>query len=281
MLHSFLLIGQSNMAGRGFVKDVPQICHEQIKMLRMGCWQMMFEPINCDLPNAGVGPASSFAACWLADNFTEEIGLIPCAAGGTSLDDWQVGGPLFDHAIAQAKLAQRSSVIDGILWHQGENDCNLDGVKNYNRKLTEIIDALRAELDMKDTPLIVGGLGEYLPNGKLFGKSFGLAPDVTRAISEFSQNTPNCYFVTASGLTPNPDGIHIDAKSQRIFGIRYYKAYSQKQHVLSPLQDEEDILTRIQNQPLTAAAIRGITSMEFSGGKISFEEFLKKMKSLG
>jgi hypothetical protein len=32
MIHSFLLVDQSNMAGRGFLKDVPVICNERIKV---------------------------------------------------------------------------------------------------------------------------------------------------------------------------------------------------------------------------------------------------------
>lgn len=41
MTHSFLMIGQSNMAGRGYPKDVKQIYDEQIKMLVNGRWQTM------------------------------------------------------------------------------------------------------------------------------------------------------------------------------------------------------------------------------------------------
>lgn len=52
MIHSFLMVGQSNMAGRGFLKDVPPICNERIKMLRNGRWQIMTEPINFDRPLA-------------------------------------------------------------------------------------------------------------------------------------------------------------------------------------------------------------------------------------
>ena len=35
-MKSFLLIGQSNMAGRGFVHEVPSIYNERIEMLRNG-----------------------------------------------------------------------------------------------------------------------------------------------------------------------------------------------------------------------------------------------------
>lgn len=40
-MKSVLMIGQSNMAGRGFLNEVPMICNERIQMLRNGRWQMM------------------------------------------------------------------------------------------------------------------------------------------------------------------------------------------------------------------------------------------------
>ncbi|MDH6303999.1 hypothetical protein M2459_000726 [Parabacteroides sp. PF5-5] len=278
MTHSFLLIGQSNMAGRGFLKDVSPICNEHIKMLRNGRWQMMFEPINYDRPNAGVGLSASFAASWLMDHPLEDIGLIPCAHGSTSLDDWNTSGALFANAVQQAKLAQRESAIEGILWHQGENDCKPGGAENYKDKLTTIINTLRTELNIKEVPLIVGALGDYLPHGQLFGSSFRAYAEVNRAIQDFAETTANCYFVTAAGLAPNPDGIHINAKSQRLFGIRYYKAYRDKQHILSQLQNEEALFAQIENQPITEIAYREMMGMQFSSGAISLEEYLAVIK---
>ena len=48
IVKSFLIIGQSNMAGRGHLHEVKPIINERIVMLRNGRWQMMAEPINCD-----------------------------------------------------------------------------------------------------------------------------------------------------------------------------------------------------------------------------------------
>lgn len=42
-MKSILMIGQSNMAGRGFINEVPMICNERILMLRNAGWQMMAE----------------------------------------------------------------------------------------------------------------------------------------------------------------------------------------------------------------------------------------------
>ena len=47
-IRSFLMIGQSNMAGRGEFRDVEPIENPRCHMLRMGRWQQMYEPINPD-----------------------------------------------------------------------------------------------------------------------------------------------------------------------------------------------------------------------------------------
>ena len=110
MIHSFLMIGQSNMAGRGKAAEVEPIRNTAIKVLRNGRWQLMIHslPVNYDRMFAGTCPAESFADAYQKDHDVE-VGLIPCADGGTRIDQWQPGEVLFDHAVMQAKLAQRSS----------------------------------------------------------------------------------------------------------------------------------------------------------------------------
>ncbi|MGO3389370.1 MAG: sialate O-acetylesterase, partial [Latilactobacillus sakei] len=101
-MKSILLVGQSNMAGRGFIQDVPGLRHERVKMLRNGRWQMMAEPIHFDREVAGVGPAASFAAAWVQAHPDEELGLIPCAEGGSTIDEWASDELLMRHAITEA-----------------------------------------------------------------------------------------------------------------------------------------------------------------------------------
>ena len=137
-MKSVLMIGQSNMAGRGFINEVPMICNERIQMLRNGKWQMMTEPINYDRPISGVSLAGSFAAMWCMENKEEQIGLIPCAEGGSSIDDWSIEKILFKNAIIQAKFAMQNSNLIAILWHQGENDSYNGNYKTYYEKLHTI-----------------------------------------------------------------------------------------------------------------------------------------------
>ena len=77
-MKSFLMIGQSNMAGRGDFGEVEEINNPLCKMLRNGRGQPMSEPINPDRGiftylHSGVGLAASFADEY-AKHFNEEIG---------------------------------------------------------------------------------------------------------------------------------------------------------------------------------------------------------------
>ena len=101
MLHSFLLIGQSNAAGRGFMHEAGQLDNlgGRIKTLRNGLWFNMFRPINPDRPFSGVSFAETFAKEYALANPGVQVGIIPCADGGTSIWQWQPGELLFDNAL--------------------------------------------------------------------------------------------------------------------------------------------------------------------------------------
>ena len=86
--HLYLLIGQSNMAGRGTVEPQDTLGNSKILCLnRDGDWEIAKDPIHFDKPVAGVGPGLSFAREMLKTADKDiVIGLIPCAAGGSSID---------------------------------------------------------------------------------------------------------------------------------------------------------------------------------------------------
>ena len=276
-MKSILMIGQSNMAGRGFINEVPMICNERILMLRNAGWQMMAEPINYDRPNAGIGLAGSFAAMWCMEHEGEQIGLIPCAEGGSSLDDWAVDKNLFKNAVIQAGFAMQDSELIGILWHQGESDSYGGGYQTYYKKLQVIIESLRKELNAFEVPLIIGGLGDFLgKNG--FGLNCTEYELVNEQLLKFAREQENSCFVTAEGLTPDPDGIHMDAVSQRRFGVRYYEAFVKREHVLKPIENEMELLERCISGPHTKREKMYLAMAEFAAGKMTDEEFGERMR---
>lgn len=228
-IDSFLMIGQSNMSGRGILGEVPPIDNRQCYMLRMGRWQIMGEPVNPDR-----GPAAEFqCGCCLATSFADtyqkttgrKVGLIPCADGGSKISQWQPGEVLFDHAVFQAGLAARSSNIKGILWHQGESDCNDRNLETYVDSFKTMITQMRKLLGKDDLPVVLGELSRDIPKTA----RWQIAPEhIDRMHANFAQivkEVPNCALVSSEGLTLNPDGIHFNAASLRVFGERYFEVY--------------------------------------------------------
>ncbi len=223
-MKAFLMMGQSNMAGRGSFDEVEPIRNPKTFMLRNGLWQPMTEPINCDRPikmsgklgtNSGINPAASFADEY-AKHFGEEIGLIPCAEGGSSLEDWKVDGQLFLHAYYMAKLAMNSSELIGIIWHQGEAECSHERTATtYRERFLKIIDELQARLGVK-LKIVVGEVGWF------FEREW--TAEVNRQLNSLAE-LPDIACASSQGLTDRGDSLHFSAVSQREFGKRYFEAY--------------------------------------------------------
>jgi len=223
MIHSFLLIGQSNASGRGKACEVEPINNDKILVLRNGRWRPMYVPVNPDRVSAGINLVESFADLY-ANEKNVKVGIIPCADGGTCLDQWVEGGLLFDHACYMAELASRTSTIAGVIWHQGESDCDDFRYPVYEEKLNAIMSALKKRLGLYDVPFLLGGLGDYLefcPRGEKF-KNYIY---VNEALKHYADNTEMTGFVSAEGLSSNPDYLHFSAEALREFGIRYYNEF--------------------------------------------------------
>ena len=212
----FLLIGQSNMAGRGIVEPQDEATSPHIFMLKKDLqWTLAKDPVHFDKPVAGVGLASEFARTLAQADFDMSIGLIPCAVGGTSLDQWKAGGELYTNAILRTKEALKNGQLAGILWHQGEADNNPEKTKTYVERFQTMIAQLRKDLDAENVPVIIGELGHFKANANSFNVMLPSIP----------ANVPLCALVTAEDLTDKGDKLHFDAKSLRVFGQRYAEAF--------------------------------------------------------
>ena len=226
MIHSVLIIGQSNMAGRGKLADAEPLntCDGRLKVLRNGRWQRMYRPVNPDRPFSGTCLAERFALAYAEDHEGVDVGVIPCADGGTSLDQWREGGLLFDHAVLSARLAMRTSHLVAILWHQGEADCGEKRYPLYYGKLTALMAALRRALGAEEIPLVVGGLGDFLKDCTLDAALVNYT-HVNDALIRFAEETPHTAFASAEGLASNPDHLHFSHAALQELGQRYYAAF--------------------------------------------------------
>lgn len=229
-MKSILMLGQSNMAGRGDFGEVTPLRNNRCFMLRSGRWQPMAEPVNPDRGcftaiHSGVSLAESFADAY-ARYYQEDVGLIPCADGGTRISQWQPGELLFDHAVMQLTLALRTSDLAGVIWHQGESDSRSEvDAAAYHDRFMAIYSALDQAFGISQVPFVIGALGSFAAtydNGSLKWYQ-----DVNAALEQLSREIPLGGFVRSDGLQCKSDGIHFNSASCREFGRRYFEVYRQ------------------------------------------------------
>src|SRR4051812_37017561 len=222
----FLLIGQSNMAGRGPIEAQDREPIAGVFSLNKQMeWVPAIDPLHFDKPEiAAVGLGRTFAKTLLSVNPSASIGLIPCAFGGTSLEQWKRGGALYEDAIKRTKFAMKSGRLRGILWHQGEADSGTSALaSSYRERWTAFITALRQDLEAPDVPVVVGQLGEF------FGKKVDAPPTFASVVNEqlalIPLTVPHTVFVSSAGLTDKGDQVHFNTPSIREFGRRYAYAF--------------------------------------------------------
>lgn len=227
-LHVFLLVGQSNMAGRGVVADEDKTPHPRVLMLsKDGKWVPAVDPMHFDKQAAGVGLGKTFGTIIADAHPGVTIGLIPCAVGGSPIDSWKPGefyAPTkshpWDDAMRRAQTALKAGVLKGILWHQGESDSLPELAPAYEAKLHDLIARFRAELQAPDVPFIAGQMGRF-PDSPWDGPK----QQVDRAHREMPAKVKNTAFVSAEGLQHKGDKVHFDAASYRELGRRFAKAF--------------------------------------------------------
>jgi len=227
--HLFLLVGQSNMAGRGPMTDADKIPHARVLMLNQaGAWVPAADPLHFDKPKAvGVGLSLTFADAVAAANPEVTIGLIPCAVGGSPIDSWEPGyfynatkSHPWDDALRRAQLAFGAGTLKGILWHQGESDSTREFAEGYAAKLQALIVRMRTALGAPNVPFIVGQMGRF--EGSPWND---YKIQVDRAHRELPEKIARVAFVSAEGLKDRGDKTHFDTASYRELGRRYADAY--------------------------------------------------------
>jgi hypothetical protein len=229
--HVFLLIGQSNMEGSPKAEPQDQTGDTRVKVLAYdNCpnlsrtydeWYTAVPPLHgC---YAGVGPGDYFGKT-LADAYPGvTIGLVPCAISGVDIDFFRKGvtsarraefrippdnhwGGAYEWVVQRAQLAQRSGVIRGIIFHQGESDT---GQAVWVDKVKGMVTDLRTDLGLGDVPFLAGEL--------LYG---GCCSSHNPFVNQLPSAISNAYAISASGLAGS-DTAHFDLAGQRELGVRY------------------------------------------------------------
>lgn len=215
----YLLIGQSNMAGRG--KMLPQ----DTLPIR-GVWLLdgkgkavvatnplnRYSTIRKSLPIQQIGPGYAFAR-EIHRRTHRQVLLVVNARGGSSIKEWMPDNTksgFFRDAVQRAREAQRYGILRGILWHQGESDSG--DTTRYLQRLGVLVEALRQELG-EELPFVAGEIAPWHKNHQPFNEM----------IHRIGNVIPHADWVSSAGTTPLIDTLdpHFSRDGQLLLGGRY------------------------------------------------------------
>jgi hypothetical protein len=241
-LHLYLLIGQSNMAGRGEVEAQDKESHPRVFTLdKESKWVPAVDPIHFDKPVAGVGPGLTFGKTMADHDLSIRIGLIPCAAGGSPISVWkhgaywkQTNSEPYDNAVERTRIAMEHGILKGILWHQGESDSNENDAQLYGDRLAALINTLRTDLGAPKVPFIAATLGDFVHPSPVTHHPSPVTHYPSQIVNEAIRHIPQRVEYTAcvesTGLGHKGDNMHFSSASARELGRRYAEAMIRLQH---------------------------------------------------
>lgn len=230
-LDLILLIGQSNMKGRGFMPEEPRHDPRFLMMhLRNDAWYLARHPLHLTgdpetfkgHDNAGVGPGLAFAETIATHDPKARIGLIPAARGGSAIRLWGETGPLYREAIRKTKeaLSQGPSGktrLRAVLWLQGEADSKVELLPRYPDALHSLVDRLRSDLGIPDLPFIASTIGEMRPDTAEVKRT-----EMNKLLLDLPRQMAHTACVDARDLTGHiGDSVHFDTASQEEIGRRF------------------------------------------------------------
>lgn len=235
----YVLMGQSNMTGYGDLDELPNNFPKNGSHLfnfsNTGAIEYAQEPIDSGVNEvysvaqdfvAGVGPGLSFADT-LYDYYPYmDIGLIPCAKGGSTMDEWfpsRSTDTLYGACLVRIQDAMKHSEFLGVLWYQGESDTvEIELAESWPAKFENVIATLRQDTEMSELPvcfaqLAVVGVQQQRALVLLYW-------DYLKQLQEvLAVNLQDDYvtMIRTDDLSVRDDGLHLDTASELEVGRRF------------------------------------------------------------
>ena len=297
----FIFAGQSNMVGSDSkVRDIErfppfaglgepqqkvrfQYCIGREQKMRSDGW-VDLQPVN-----GVVGPELSFAR-EVTGAIDAPIAIIKCAAGGTHLGgDWNPDEPsgfemypltmdLVRSALAELDRKKVPYRLEGVMWHQGENDMfNEDYQKRYGENLANFVARWRKDLDAPDLRFYVGELCTKTIWGMDLRPRMHAISVGQRAVTEAD---PLSEYVPTSHVGVEIGGgvglhYHYGTLGQLEHGVNYARAYLRN---IGALEDEDRGLKKLpyrRGRKVKLFVLAGHRNME---GERAFVQELGNLK---
>jgi hypothetical protein len=236
----FVLMGQSNMSGRGVLAEAPAELLSADPRISVygndGILRAAVEPIDSSAnqidaisidAQPGVGPGLVFAKRLAERDPRRRFILIPCAKGGSSIDGWaraKERSTLYGSCLARVLEARGKGRLAGLLWYQGETDAgNVEQAASWSAKFARVVESFRADIGAPALRVMVVGLGD--PPASARNPDDG--PRAWRIVQQAQRtlSLPNVVHVPAAGLPRKADQLHLSTAGQLMLGQRMADAW--------------------------------------------------------
>lgn len=235
----YLLIGQSNMAGRGEVlpEDFTPITGVYLlnsngDIVQASAPLNQYSTIRKKMSMQGYSLGLSFAETMHCQNGRPVL-LVVNARGGSRLEQWEKGsgGYLFskndgddealwgtempsfyDEAIRRTLQACKYGKLKAILWHQGESDYIPGRAETYTERFSGFVANLRSALG--SVPIVVGEVNYAYKGASIINPILRLT----------AEQIPDCICVSAEGCPAKADSTHFNRAGCILLGQRYAEA---------------------------------------------------------
>lgn len=216
----YLLIGQSNMAGRGtLTEDDFNTTIEGVFLLdsldrpvAASHPYNQYSTIRKDMRLQQMGPGHAFGTK-MHEISRRPVLLVVNARGGSELDSWMPGSLHFNEAVRRTAEAEKYGKLKGILWLQGCTDCDLGKTDSYMERLAEMAEVLRDSLSAGDVPFVAGEVPHWWNGSSDFNKN----------IRTISDRIPLSGWISTEGcgMLKDETDPHYDRNSQFVIGSRF------------------------------------------------------------
>lgn len=222
----YLLIGQSNMAGRGTMlpEDIAApiegvyLLDTEGKVVPATNPLNQYSTIRKDMKHQQINPGVAFSKK-IYQTTGRKVLLVVNARGGSSISEWAKGKvssavegkSFYDEAVRRTRQATAYGPLKAILWHQGESDSNASKVTGYMDKLVELVSNLRSDLGA--VPFVAGEIAPWHTNRNNFNP----------IIRTISTKIPDSDWVSSEGcdMLIDESDPHFGREGQLLLGERY------------------------------------------------------------
>lgn len=247
----WILAGQSNMRGHGFLNDpfthaphtrppIPSVhlfnSREEWCVAQDPMHQLFQSPrqVHHTLPDPTVRQPSilayrgaslglSFAQTYQALNDNVPVGLVASAHGGTTLENWKRPDKVDEETVnttlygAMMDRIEKVGDIAGILWYQGESDTESpDRSMTYGERFKQWIKVLRQDVGKDTLPFAFVQIGQHRVDTPVMVDGWMQVQDAQRKLFEDDPYTAGIASVDC-GLD---DRLHLSADGLEIVGKR-------------------------------------------------------------